>query len=146
MPESYSTTPPPSQGIRVGPLRDFLPHADDPLSTRGQKLPALIQNRSNASLNELLGQLQYRRRSSLRGSLGEYIQDRDGYGVEGGDRENVMSPGQKKLSLATALLNTPQMRSIRLIGNSNPRHSDPRYQWYVLLNDRSSMRVHCALR
>ena len=123
MPEPYSASPSSNQGIPRVPLRDFLPLSSDPLSTRGQKLPALIQNRSHTSLSELRGQqLQYQRRFSLRGSESEYGQedgDGDGYGGDDGDRlhvENKTAFGQKGLTM------TPQLRSLRLIGNSNPLH------------------------
>ncbi|RDW64008.1 hypothetical protein BP5796_10510 [Coleophoma crateriformis] len=118
-PESYSASPP-SYG-RIARLRGFLPLNEDssPLSTHGQgTLTALISSRSN-SLSGLT-----RRASSLRepdeetGLLGQ----RSSRGEEDGEEfAGRVSGEERRLSL---VLNTPHMRSQRLIGNSNPR-----YQW-----------------
>lgn len=120
-PESYSASPP--KYGRIARLRGFLPLNNEdssPLSTHGQgTLTALISSRSSASLSALT-----RRASSLRepdeetGLLGR----RSSRGEEDGEEfAGRMSGDERRVSL---VLNTPQMRSQRLIGNSNPR-----YQW-----------------
>lgn len=107
----------PNSPFRIAGLRQFLPLSDDVISTRGQSLPGLIHSRSTASLHDLRPPSIQRRGSRVkRGEEdGQMDLERDGdsgRGVEG--RSNAG---------AQAFM-TPQMRSMRLIGNSNPR-----YQW-----------------
>ena len=107
--------------VRIGTLRGFLPLFDELVSTRGQVLPSLIQNRSSASLKD------------LRGSLGPKLLGKHGYesdeeldvdrDADGSIRESRIG-GRRRMSNGSQILNTPQMRSMRLIGKSNPR-----YQW-----------------
>ena len=107
--------------VRISTLRGFLPLSDDLVSTRGQNLPSVLQTRSSASLKDLRGSLGPKR-------LGPYSHEsddetdveRDG---DGGMRESRLGV-IRRMSNASQVLNTPQMRSMRLIGNSNPR-----YQW-----------------
>ena len=117
------TSPPPrDQSFRIGALTGFLPLSDELVSTRGQKLPKLIQSRSVASFSKY----QARRPSSIK------IDGHDGHedGESDADefarqRAGGRSPALRRLmSVGAEVLNTPQMRSMRLIGNSNPR-----YQW-----------------
>ena len=128
MAASYSESPPHNPGFRIGSLRGFLPLAEDSLSTRGQRLPALIQSRSTANLEELRAQLRERRHSTIT-SHGEDEGQADGEQEHSDEREGQSvgghaGPGAKRLMAAVETLKTPQMRSMRLIGNSNPR-----YQW-----------------
>ena len=98
-----STSPP---RFRIGGLAGFLPLSDDFVSTRGQRLPGLLQSRP---------------RSTFRDEEGGEDVERD---AEAGQRRAGL---QRRLSAAAAeVLMTPQMRSMRLIGNSNAR-----YQWWV---------------
>ena len=118
MADSASGRPPP---VRIGSLRGFLPLSDDMVSTRGQSLPSILQNRSSASLKDLRGSLGHKR-------FGNYSYDSDDEGdverdADGSIRESRAGPN-RRMSNASQVLNTPQMRSMRLIGNSNPR-----YQW-----------------
>ena len=119
-----STTGRPSP-IRIGNLRGFLPLSEELVSTRGQSLPSLIQNRSSASLKDLRGPYGPSRKHGKYNYESDEEMDieRD---VDASIRESRMG-GNRRMSNGSQALNTPQMRSMRLIGNSNPR-----YQWYVL--------------
>ena len=116
--------------FRIGGLRGFLPLSDDVVSTRGQKLPALIQSRSSASLHDLRAQLPHRRRSFTKALVDNNDQSDEESSVNGaGERPSaggLADGGHRRLSPGVEVLMTPQMRSMRLIGNSNPR-----YQWWV---------------
>ena len=119
--------------VRLGTLRGFLPLSDS-VSTRGQNLPSLIQSRSSASLRDVRAYLNQRKASVYDGDTDEEPDvERDG--EIRADPRSGQSPArdkygrlERKTSNANAsdVLMTPQMRSLRLIGNSNPR-----YQWYV---------------
>lgn len=113
---------PPS--VRISNLRGFLPLSDDLVSTRGQTLPSLIQNRSSASLKDLRGSFGPRRYGNHSYESDEELDvERD---EEGSIKETRIGVN-RRMSNVSQVLNTPQMRSMRLIGNSNPR-----YQWWVL--------------
>lgn len=118
-----TTTPPPKSPApgsvprssslpRITNSKLFLPlqHEGSAISTRGQHLPSLFQRRPSTV------------RSGRRGSISEDDED-----VESG-RQGVMmnydSDSDRRQSVGASILNTPQMRSQRLIGNSNPR-----YKW-----------------
>ncbi|KAH0562999.1 hypothetical protein GP486_002432 [Trichoglossum hirsutum] len=88
----------------------FSLHAEDLLTTRGHNLPGLIQSHSSASLHKMGQHYSGRRPSSLFDADTEADLDRE-------ERDRRQSAG-------VLALMTPQMRSMRLIGNSNPR-----YQW-----------------
>lgn len=111
--------PPRPQPFRIGSLLNFLPLADDAVSTRGQKLPSIIRDRSTASIRDLRAQF-----SQLQPSHDEEDVERDGdrRGRERGGNDH--SEGQRRASNGSQVLMTPQMRSMRLIGNNNLR-----YQW-----------------
>ncbi len=110
---------PPS--VRIGNLRGYLPLSDEIAFTRGQALPSLIQNRSSASLKDIRGSLGPRRYGSHSYESDEELDvERD---EDGSIRENRVGMN-RRMSNVSQVLNTPQMRSMRLIGNSNPR-----YQW-----------------
>ena len=108
------------QSFRVGSLLNFLPLSDDAVSTRGQKLPSIIRDRSTASIRDLRAQFTQLQPSNN----DEDDIERDG-GRRGGERGNDNSEGQRRrASNGSQVLMTPQMRSMRLIGNNNLR-----YQW-----------------
>lgn len=103
---------PPQYG-RIPNFKNFLPLSEDAvMSTRGQHLPALLQQ-SLSSRN------QAQRPPSVRSE--------DAY-TDGGRGSVPPTPGypdDRRSSIGGAsVLLTPQMRSQRLIGNSNPR-----YKW-----------------
>ncbi|KAL8713520.1 MAG: hypothetical protein Q9220_002382 [cf. Caloplaca sp. 1 TL-2023] len=116
--------------VRLGTLRGFLPLSSDAVSTRGQNLPSLIQSRSSASLRDVRALLQQRRQSVIQDQTNEEPDvERDG-DAQGGQNSTASPLGRKsqrserKTSNASETFMTPQMRSMRLIGKSNPR-----YQW-----------------
>ncbi len=137
MSEHSAQRPPP---FRIGTLRGFLPLSDNTssVSTRGQTLPSLIQNRSSGNLKDLRAQLAPRRSRSVTpevDSEDESLLERHENGELGRSWDGP-SPAKSRLgrserrmstlSNGSSVLMTPQMRSMRLIGNSNPR-----YEWYA---------------
>ncbi|KAI4121224.1 MAG: hypothetical protein LQ347_006924, partial [Umbilicaria vellea] len=105
----------PDSPFRIAGLRQFLPLSDDVVSTRGQSLPGLIRSRSTASLHDLRPPGLQRRASRVKRieEDGQMDLERDGNGGRGGEgRSNA----------GAQVLMTPQMRSMWLIGNSNPRY------------------------
>lgn len=118
--------------VRLGTLRGFLPLAGDSVSTRGQTLPSLIQSRSSASLRDVRAYLNQRKASVYHDETDEEPDVERNGGLRQSQR-NGQSPAsnkngrlERRTSNASETLMTPQMRSMRLIGNSNPR-----YQWFV---------------
>jgi hypothetical protein len=115
-----SESPPQRSNLyRIASLKAFLPLSEErPISTRGQNLPSLIHNMSS-------GPVVTRRRSSVRYERRSSEDDAESgrsHGLTmawGGASERE----DRKMSVASVLM-TPQMRSQRLIGNSNPR-----YKW-----------------
>jgi hypothetical protein len=133
-------------------LRAFLPHTTDEgaISTRGQALPSLLHNLSSSNITprrasswRYLADLGKRggggggsdAEESPRkaGGLAPSVRSQRRYsnssnededGVTFGSRRPLLSPQDRRLSNAAITLMTPEMRSQRLIGNSNPR-----YQW-----------------
>ncbi|KAF1850989.1 cation diffusion facilitator 10 [Cucurbitaria berberidis CBS 394.84] len=110
-----SKSPSPASLPRLVSSKLFLPLTHEPtaLSTRGQHLPSLLYRRpSTIRSNERRGSdtddedLE----SSRHGLLMQYDRDLD-----------------RRNSVGAHALNTPQMRSQRLIGNSNPRYKWERY-------------------
>lgn len=120
--------------VRLGTLRGFLPLASDSVSTRGQNLPSLIQSRSSASLRDVRAYLNQRKQSTYHDDTDDEPDVERNGDVRGGQMlgkgqspaSNKYGRLERKTSSASEALMTPQMRSMRLIGNSNPR-----YQWYV---------------
>lgn len=94
----------------------FLPLADssNAISTRGQHLPSLFTRRPSTI-----------RSNERRGSITDEEEDIETF------RNNFMMPydrdTERRASAAASILNTPQMRSQRLIGNSNPRYKWEKY-------------------
>ena len=134
MADNSQSSPGRPQSYRIGSLKGFLPLSDsdnNALSTRGQALPSLLQNRSSANIKDLQAQAALRRHDTC--GRGE---DEEGSFAMDGDRANPthggpnlaqMGRGAKRansISDGGEVLMTPQMRSLRLIG-----HSNPRYQW-----------------
>ncbi|KAL8874084.1 MAG: hypothetical protein Q9174_000520 [Haloplaca sp. 1 TL-2023] len=112
--------------VRIGTLRGFLPLSGDTVSTRGQNLPALIQSRSTANLKDARALLSHRKQSLYYEETAE-----EPTSERGGGQSKAQSPAgkrhgkpERRASIASDVLWTPQMRSMRLIGSPNPR-----YQW-----------------
>jgi hypothetical protein len=119
MAESYGTSPP--KFGRIGKLRGFLPLNEEPnvMATHGSgTLTNLIRSRSTASLHAMtrrpvsfLGRDTADEEEGAQESLRRHSHDGDDMRPSNGRRESI--------------LNDPRMRSMRLIGNSNPR-----YRWH----------------
>lgn len=120
---------------RIGSLRGFLPlsDSDSTFSTRGQALPSLIQSRSSANIKDLRPQPPRRKSGTSEMNEDEEHEtetDTDrGNAAHGGPSpaKSWLGRGARRMSGisdAGEVLMTPQMRSMRLIGNSNPR-----YRW-----------------
>jgi hypothetical protein len=118
---SSSSSPPKTMG-RIGRMgfSGWLPlstESTSPMVTHGQgALTRLIRNQSNASLVTLR-----RPSASLRGR--DPLDDEEQVS-QADDRDDNARSEERRLS---AVLNGPQMRSQRLIGNSNPRYKWERY-------------------
>ncbi|OCL14521.1 hypothetical protein AOQ84DRAFT_428860 [Glonium stellatum] len=116
-------SPPPRSNLhRIASLKAFLPLSEEcPISTRGQNLPSLIQNISSSqTLTRRPSSIRYERRSSeddIESGRSRGLTMAWGGGSERDDR---------RMSVASVLM-TPQMRSQRLIGNSNPRYKWEQY-------------------
>jgi hypothetical protein len=95
---------------------------DAAISTRGQRLPSLIQSRSSNALSTLG---KYRGRlNSLQSNTG----DEEARPAQDERRRPSFSEiDARRMSVNPDILNTPQIRSMRLIGNSNPRYRWQRY-------------------
>ncbi|KAF2219759.1 hypothetical protein BDZ85DRAFT_40882 [Elsinoe ampelina] len=122
-PDSPATT------YRLGGLAHFLPLGEEPtLSSRGHLLPQLLQNRNSASYADLpklaVSPGRPRRRPSSI-DTGPRRGEDDGEAQQDSDWETLGS--DRRRSLAPPAMLTPQMRSQRLIGNSNPRYRWERY-------------------
>lgn len=123
--ETSNESPPRPDPFRISSLRNFLPLSEETVATRGQRLPSIIRERSASSLAELRHTRLHRRRHSIvSNSEDDQDVERDGDRV-GRDRGGE-DDAQRRTSSASLALNTPQMRSMRLIG-----HNNPRYQWYA---------------
>ena len=123
------------KSYRIGSLRGFLPLSDtsNSFSTRGQKLPSLIQSRSTVNAKDLWAQPAQRRSETPdsneddesnveRGADGGY----DGLSPAKG-RLSKMDRKMSGVSDGGEVLMTPQMRSMRLIGSNNPRYKWEQY-------------------
>ncbi|KAI9688023.1 MAG: hypothetical protein M1820_010330 [Bogoriella megaspora] len=119
---------------RVSYSRNYKPRNDEAsiLSSRGQSLPQLISSRSGTNVHALREQSSPRRASTF--AIGRRLSGPSLYDeysdIEYGSGTPALSGGdhdERRASVAANLLNTPQMRSQRLIGNSNPRYKWEQY-------------------
>lgn len=125
-------SPPRPSSYRIGSLRAFLPLSDtsNAFSTRGQKLPALLQSRSAANVKDLWAQTPQRRSATPETNEDDESDvERDADGRYDGpspakSRLSKMDRRMSGVSDGGEVLMAPQMRSMRLIGSNNPR-----YQW-----------------
>jgi hypothetical protein len=111
-------------GYRFGGLSAFIPlNEEASVSTRGQRLPGLIQSRSSSALHTLS---RYRGRvnSVQSSSTGD---EEARAALDDGRRPTLNEIDSRRTSLTLDILNTPQVRSMRLIGNSNPRYRWQKY-------------------
>jgi hypothetical protein len=109
-------------------LRAFLPLSEDAttFSTRGQNLPAILSSLGTPP--------QIARRPSSYRFLNPHDDEEaqrksgefDRASLDGQSYDETMEAARdRRMSTAAEILMTPQMRSQRLIGKSNPR-----YKWY----------------
>jgi hypothetical protein len=124
------TSPPkPYVGYRLGGLPSFLPLNDETaVSTRGQRLPSLIQSRSSNALS-MLGRYRSRVNSLQSSGTGD---EEARPAQDERQRPTLNEIDAHRMSVNPDILNTPQIRSMRLIGNSNPRY---RWQKYYKSED-----------
>ena len=131
------SSPPRPKSYRIGSLQSFLPLSDT-YSTRGQKLPSLIQSRSSANFKDVRAQLAAQQRRSVTPDMdGDEGSDVDGNGdarsvnfVDPSHAKSKFGKGMRRMSGISdggEVLMTPQMRSMRLIGNSNSRYKWEQY-------------------
>lgn len=130
MSESFSKSPP-TFGKIQRPKNWIALSSDEPASpfaTHGSgTLTNLIKSRSHASL------------AALSHRAASYRAGRDSLDIDGEEEDEILSPLARRITRDVeeveefrrsteerrmSILNTPQMRSQRLIGNSNPR-----YKW-----------------
>jgi len=119
-PAMAAASPPERKTFRIGALTGFLPLSDDIVSTRGQKLPALIQSRSTTNLSDA----SKFRQGNARGRGAHEGADDEESVHERWSGEEPHRHLQRLMSVSAEVLNSPQVRSMRLIGQNNPR-----YQW-----------------
>lgn len=124
--------PPSPPLFRLGSLRGFLPLNESAVSTRGQTLSTLIRNRSVGNVKDVRDRLssgrsvdfgRYDNDSDLERDADERSEDLFTAGWTSG-RSDRRSSTMSVMSKEEQLLNNPQMRSMRLIGKTNPR-----YEW-----------------
>jgi hypothetical protein len=118
------SSPPKLQpSYRLDGPSSFLPLDEEAaVSTRGQRLHGLIQSRSSNALHTLS---RYRGRvNSIQGSGAG---DEESRPAVDGRRSIVNELDERRGSVTPDILNTPQVRSMRLIGNTNPRYRWQRY-------------------
>lgn len=120
------------KSYRIGSLRGFLPLSDtsNAFSTRGQKLPSLLQSRTAANPKDLWTQTP-QRRSATPETNGDDESDLERDADEGYDgpspsKSRALKVGRRMSGVSDGgeVLMNPQMRSMRLIGDNNPR-----YRW-----------------
>ena len=115
---------------KMGSLRGYLPLSDTTVTTRGQTLPGLIQERSSTNLRDI------KRHRTTR--IEDDGKDEEGAGSNADTADSVDdrllapswddSPIRRRGAVmgdVGQLLNTHLIRSMRLIGKSN----NPRYRW-----------------
>ncbi|KAF2253984.1 hypothetical protein BU26DRAFT_548320 [Trematosphaeria pertusa] len=115
-PAKGSSIPRNSSFPRIASFKGFLPLAGESsaLSTRGQNLPNLLLARRPSTL-----------RPERRGSTSDSEDDIES--LRHGLMMSYDKDAERRMSMGAHALHTPQMRSQRLIGNSNPRYKWERY-------------------
>jgi cation diffusion facilitator family transporter len=114
----------PQQPYRIGALPAWTSLTEEAaVSTRGQRLPGPISTRSRSALFTLA--------RHTRGRPGSFSMDGDEEASLASDdrprRSNLVEIDSRRMSVGAEILMTPQVRSQRLIGNSNARY---RWQQY----------------
>lgn len=106
-----------SSSLRIHGLKAFLPLSAETnaFSTRGQHLPSLLSRRPSTN------------RADHRGSFALSDDEEDIESLKHGLATTLGKDAERRMSVGAQVLKTPQMRSQRLIGNSNPRYKWERY-------------------
>lgn len=121
MNDSGTSAEPPPRLHRIATLKNFLPLSED---TRAQALPAVMPNSLSRSRpwgrRDSFGSDDPPRRDAGEGEPLRRVPSMGGWDVVDEARE-------RRMSHAASILGTPQMRSQRLIGNSNPRYKWEQY-------------------
>jgi Cation efflux family len=109
---------------RLGGLSAFIPLNEEAvISTRGQRLTGLIQSRSSNALQTLS-----RHRGRVNSTHSISTGDEEARPALDDERRPVFNEiDTRRGSMNPDILNTPQVRSMRLIGNSNPRYRWQKY-------------------
>lgn len=116
--------------FKIGSLQGYLPLSDNTVSTRGQRLPSIIQERNSPNVKDF----RKRRRIKLEGEEDEEAEvesNADSLEIRPDEHllpNRILFAGSRKTSTVSnidQILHSPHMRSIRLIGKDN----NPRYQW-----------------
>jgi hypothetical protein len=115
-----ATSPPERKTFRIGARTGFLPLSGDIVSTRGHKLPGLIQSRSSTNLSD---PSKFRKGIARGRGAHEGTDDEESVHERWGGEEPHRQL-QRLMSVSAEVLKSPQVRSMRLIGQNNPR-----YQW-----------------
>ena len=116
--------------FRLGGLRSFIPLSEDVSRATRPHLPPLSQSRTSSSVTDL-ARAPYspakprRRASSIDAS--DLADDYEESDIEAQAGADGFQSATRRKSAAPAALMTPQMRSQRLIGNSNPRYKWEKY-------------------
>ncbi|KAK5084996.1 hypothetical protein LTR70_006214 [Exophiala xenobiotica] len=124
----------------LGGMSGFMPLLDEPqalLPSRGQRLPSLGQSRSATNLFSLPRRARVFSMSDDDSIDAAQSMSTDGgpltrrstikQSITGYERDNFDPNEERRVAHAEQVLMTPQMRSMRLIGNSNPRYRWQRY-------------------
>ena len=116
--------------IKIGSLQGYSPLSDTTVTTRGQALPALIQERSSPNIKDLKKRRQIRiedeneeDHTDLESNADSIENRRDGLSVPDWRRSSI-ARRQGSMGDVSQILQTPRLRSMRLIGQPNPQ-----YQW-----------------
>jgi cation diffusion facilitator family transporter len=108
---------PPKRPFWPGGLINFIPlNEESPISTRGQRLPELLRQRSSIAFG-----LRDRRGSATKSD------EEAGEPHDDAHRSVLGKIDARRMSLGPEILVAPPMRSMRLIGNSNPRYKWQQY-------------------
>ena len=111
--------------FKLGSLQGYLPLSDTTVSTRGQRLSSIIQERSSP----------HKRRKHIRiegeDDDGDLESNADSLEIRHDEHflpgPNLLAGSRRTSTISNMdqILHTPHMRSLRLIGKDN----NPRYQW-----------------
>ncbi|MCJ1350785.1 MAG: hypothetical protein MMC33_000766 [Icmadophila ericetorum] len=143
--EPSSSPPRPAPMWRSSGLRNFIPLAEEALSTRGQRLPALIQNRSSTNLDELRGLKRRMTRSNQDEELGYGgVDSRDG-SIDDWKRgrTNSGSTRGRLSSLVADVMMNPQMRmALKIVAQQPDADKDGAYreQYYKTEEELTKMK------